>query len=121
MEINPLTAYCGLRCDSCPIYLASREINREKRSAMRIRIAKEINERYHMTLKPEDITDCDGCTTQSGRLYPGCSQCEIRKCAQRKECITCAHCSEYPCDHLRKFFVREPEAQKCLDEIRKSI
>jgi len=121
MEINKLTAYCGLTCDSCPIYLATRENDQEKRTKMRIEIAKSIDDRYHMTLKPVDITDCDGCTTQSGKLYPGCSQCEIRKCAQKKDCLTCAHCPEYPCDPLQKFFVTEPDAKSNLDHIRKCL
>ena len=121
MEINDLTAYCGLRCDSCPIYLASVESDSEKQSEMRVQIAGTINDRYHMTLKPEDITDCDGCRTPHGRLYFGCSQCEIRKCARRKDCLTCAHCTEYPCDSLQKFFITESSAQSRLDEIRRSL
>jgi hypothetical protein len=121
MEINPLTAYCGLRCDSCPIYLASIESDLKKQSEMRIQIARTINERYHMILRPEDITDCDGCRTPNGRLYFGCSQCEIRKCARAKDCFTCGHCSEYPCDHLQKFIITEPSTQDRLDEIRKNL
>ncbi|MCJ7813327.1 DUF3795 domain-containing protein [bacterium] len=121
MEINKLTAYCGLTCDSCPIYLATRENDQEKQKEMRIQIAEFASKYYGTILESGDITDCDGCTTRSGRLYSGCSQCEVRKCAQKKDCLTCAHCPEYPCDPLQKFFVAEPDAKSNLDHIRKCM
>lgn len=121
MEIDKLLAYCGLTCSSCPIYLATRETDKEKQARMRIEIAKFINEHYGMAIKPEDINDCDGCRILSDKLYSGCNQCEIRKCAQDRGCLTCAHCSEYPCDKLQTLFNSEPSAKVRLDELRKSL
>ena len=121
MEIKKLTAYCGLTCDSCPIYLATRESDQEKQTKMRIQIAEFASERYNTIFMPDDITDCDSCRTQSGRLYSGCSHCDIRKCAQEKGYLTCAHCSEYLCDQLQKFFVTDPSAKNHLDDIRSNI
>jgi hypothetical protein len=118
MEIPEQMAYCGLKCDGCPIYLATREADPEEQAKKRTQIAEFASEHYDMPLSPEDITDCDGCRTSSGRLFSGCRKCEIRKCARHGGCPTCAHCAEYPCDILQKFFLSDPGAKNCLDDIR---
>ena len=121
MEVPELMAYCGLKCDSCPIYLATRETDPQERARMKVGIAELACEHYKMDLKLEDITDCDGCRTPAGRLFSGCHRCEIRKCARERGHPTCAHCPEYPCDKLQKFFVTDPDAMRSLDEIRSSF
>ena len=118
MEVDKLLAYCGLECGGCQIYLATRETDKEKQAKMRVQIAEFINEEYDISIKPKDVTDCDGCRASSGRLYSGYSKYEIRKCAQEKDCLTCAHCIEYPCDKLQKFFITDPSAKSHLDDIR---
>ena len=119
--MSEIIAYCGLMCHTCPIYLSTREKNDEKKHKMRIEIAQEIKKIYGQDCKAEDVTDCDGCKTESGRLYSGCRQCEIRKCASQKNIENCAHCSEYACDRLDKLFNTEPQAKERLDEIRRGI
>ncbi len=121
MDIPQLMAYCGLRCDSCPIYLATRETDRQEQTKMRARIAEFAGEHYDMDLRPEDITDCDGCRTPAGRLFSGCRKCGIRKCARERGCLTCAHCSDYVCDTLQKFFATDPDAKRSLEDIRSSF
>ena len=116
MEIDDLVAYCGLTCRHCPIYLATQEADKEKQAAMRAQIAELIREHYGTA-----TTDCDGCKTPSGRLYTGCRTCEIRTCAREKGCITCAHCTEYPCGKLQRLFESDPSAKLHLDDIRKRI
>lgn len=111
-------AYCGLTCHSCPILLATLEGDKEKQAKMRILIAKTVRERYGTTTMPEDISDCDGCKANTGRLFSGYTGCKIRNCAQDKGCLTCAHCAEYPCDELKKFFMNEPQAKNNLDRIK---
>ena len=121
MGVDKLLACCGMKCDGCQIYLATRETDKEKQAKMRVQIAEFISEEYGISIKPKDVTDCDGCKTSTGRLYSGCRKCEIRKCAQEKECLTCAHCIEYPCDKLQKFFVADPTAKSHLGDIRSSM
>jgi hypothetical protein len=116
MENN--LSYCGLICITCPIYLATKEMNEEKRREMRIEIARQIKEHYGGTFKPEDVTDCDGCKGESGRLFSGSNKCEIRKCAKNKNIENCAHCSEYACGKLQEFFAKDPQAKETLDNIR---
>lgn len=111
-------AYCGLTCHSCAIYLATSEQDEEKRHKMRVDIAQQIKEHYGQKCKPEDVNDCDGCKAQTGRLYAGCKNCQIRKCASQRGVENCAHCDEYACEKLEKFFTTDPEARKRLEQIK---
>jgi hypothetical protein len=119
MEEN--IAYCGLPCHSCPIYLATREQDEEKRYKMRVDIAQQIKEHYNQECKPEDVNDCDGCKAEEERLYSGCRDCQIRKCASERGVENCAHCDEYTCEKLEEFFAKEPISRERLDEIKKSL
>jgi hypothetical protein len=114
-------AYCGLICGGCPIYQASREENADRQRQMRIEIARKINEIYQSQYKPEDVTDCDGCKAETGRLFTGCQKCEIRACAQKRKLESCGTCDDYACDRLEKMFQTDPEARTRLEGIRKII
>jgi hypothetical protein len=119
-----MTAYCGLNCSTCRIYLATREKDPEKQREMRKKIAHYMREHFDPKTRVEDITDCDGCTVNGGRLFSGCQKCEVRKCAGQKGLKNCAYCSEYACEKLKKIFESEdevPSAKSRLDEIRKSL
>jgi hypothetical protein len=119
-----MIAYCGLNCITCPIYLATREKNPEKQRQEREQIVIAIRKYLGEEKSVEDITDCDGCTTKSGRLYSDCRKCQIRKCAREKGLENCAYCSEYPCRKLSKFFDSEDKegvAKRRLDAIRARI
>ena len=119
MENN--LSYCGLICTTCPIYLATREMDEEKRRKMRIEIARQIEEHYGGTFKPEDVTDCDGCKAEGGRLFSGSGKCKIRKCAKKKDIENCAYCDEYSCQKLEELFAMDPQARKRLDKIRSKL
>ena len=116
-----MIAYCGLRCDTCSILLATRETDDEKRNKMRAEIARICKEHYGTELKLEDLTDCDGCKTEGGRLFSGCYKCQIRNCARKKGVENCAHCDEYVCEKLKEFFVKDTETKGRLEEIRSKL
>lgn len=120
-KMDDIIAYCGSPCHGCAIYLATREKNEEKRYKMRAEIAEQIKKLYGQECKPEDVTDCDGCKAETGRLFSGCKKCPIRNCASQKGVETCAHCDEYVCENLETFFNTEPDARKLLDEIRRRL
>jgi hypothetical protein len=114
-----MIAYCGLACDSCPIHLATLEKNTSKQAEMRILIAEQLSRIYGTAPKPGIITDCDGCTVNDGRLFTGCIDCEIRKCAIMRNLTNCAYCSDYPCSKLEKHYTFDPASRERLEEIRK--
>lgn len=112
-----MLAYCGLACDTCPIHRATLEPDAVKRRSMRAAIAREINDLYGMALGAEDIGDCDGCR-MGGRLFAGCLECEIRRCAIERGVESCAFCSVYPCETLERHLAIEPGARARLEELR---
>ena len=113
-----MLAYCGLICDSCPIYIATLESDQTRQLEMRESIAEQCNTLYGMNWHASDITDCDGCCADSGKIFSGCLNCEIRICARERNMESCAFCSNYPCDSLSKIFSDESDAKKRLEEIR---
>ena len=112
-----MIAYCGLLCDSCPIHLATIEEDKLLQRKMRASIAEQCFREYGMELEPEDITDCDGCSANTGRLFSGCLSCEIRKCAVGKNVESCAYCNDYICKKLKEHFLQDPDAQRRLEEL----
>jgi hypothetical protein len=114
-------SYCGLVCDTCPIYLATRVVDLKEQTRMRVEIARFCREQYGMKYEQADITDCDGCRVEGGRLFSGCRTCAIRKCAGDRGVENCAHCAEYVCGKLETFFASEPTAKTRLDEVKSRI
>ena len=119
--MTDMIAYCGLICQTCPIYLATRQESKDEQLRMRSEIVKQCAELYGLSYTLEDITDCDGCRTDGGRLFSGCKKCAIRKCAREKQLANCAYCPEYVCKQLELFFGKDRTAKKRLDEIKRSI
>lgn len=119
--MDNILSYCGLICQTCPIFTATKEEDLEKQASMRLEIARQCREHYGMNYGPEDITDCDGCRADSGRLFPACSSCKIRSCARQRAVENCAYCAEYICDHLQAFFATDPAAKTRLDGVRSGV
>ena len=114
-----MIAYCGLACESCMIHLATLELDQSQQQAMREVIAEQCSTIYGMNLQAKDITDCDGCRAKTGRLFSGCTQCNIRKCAISKNIDSCAFCVDYTCKELQEHFLLDPEASTRLETMRK--
>ena len=113
-------AYCGLICQTCQIYLATREPDKEKKYKMRADIAREITKHYGGETKSEDVGDCDGCKTEGGRLFSN-NDCPMRTCAIEKGIDNCAYCDDYTCEALEKLFTTDPGARERLDKIRSTL
>jgi hypothetical protein len=119
--LDEIIAYCGLPCHECPIYLATREVDKSKKEKMIDDIIHQCKEHYGIEYKITDITDCDGCNLGNGRLFKGCVDCKIRKCAITRGIKNCAYCEEYACDLLTEFFKTDPGAKLRLDKIRSHL
>jgi hypothetical protein len=111
--MEKMIAFCGLDCSECPTFLATRENNDEKRK----QVAEQWSKQYKADFKPEDI-NCDGCLSQTGRLFSHCSVCNIRSCGHEKKRENCASCNEYPCQKLESFFQIAPQGRINLDQLR---
>ncbi|PIP12705.1 MAG: hypothetical protein COT45_00565 [bacterium (Candidatus Stahlbacteria) CG08_land_8_20_14_0_20_40_26] len=109
-------AYCGIICSECPAFLATQKNDDNERK----KVAEMWSKQFNAEFKPEDI-NCDGCLSESERLFNYCRVCEIRKCGQEKGVKNCAYCDDYACETLNKFIDNVPEAKTTLEEIRKSL
>ncbi len=115
--MSPKLSYCGLSCETCPIYVAARESDRDKQTKMRSEIADMCTKHYGVSYQANDINDCDGCRA-GARLFFGCDDCHIRNCAIARNIETCAQCHEYACEELEAFFVKDPAARERLNQIK---
>lgn len=113
--MSDMLSFCGLACSECGAFLATREDDDEKRGE----VAALWSKLYGADIKPEDI-NCYGCLSEGEIVFSYCKVCEIRKCGTEKGLENCAHCEDYACEKLAKFFEMVPEAKKRLDKIRAS-
>lgn len=111
-----MMAYCGIRCDQCDTYIATKENDDSKRQEIAECWSKQFNAEF-----TADQMNCIGCKSEGGPLFFYCSACEIKKCAQQKDVPTCAHCDDYGCETLEQFFTISPENKHILEELRKSL
>jgi hypothetical protein len=119
--MDGLLAYCGIACAGCPVYWATVEADPVKKAKLRATIARVATEEHGMRMEAAEVPDCDGCTSESGRLFSTCSDCGVRACARERGLETCAYCSDYPCDRALEVFKVEPSAKTRLDVIRSSL
>jgi len=114
-KAEKIVAVCGLTCSECPAFIATQKND----DALRVETAAKWSKMFHSDIKPTDI-NCDGCPSDSQRLFSYCAVCEIRKCAREKKFATCAACPEYACAKLEKFLAQAPEARAALEKLRQA-
>lgn len=115
VSVPGTTGRCGLNCSSCQIFLATRETDPIVQRKMREEIAETIRSRYGKHISAEKVNDCDGCRSNGGRIFSGCLDCQIRKCAIERRVKSCAFCPDYACDKLQRFMFTEAVDQSAED------
>ncbi|NIT37353.1 MAG: DUF3795 domain-containing protein [candidate division Zixibacteria bacterium] len=111
-----LLGACGLACDACPAYVATRENDAEMIAA----IAARWSEEYGHHIKPEYVW-CEGCLTEAERKCGRARECDVRACALERGLPNCAHCDDYGCEVLAGHFEMAPEAKAALENIRANL
>ncbi len=111
-----MIAPCGLDCAECPGYQAT-QANDEAKIA---EVAKMWSKEFNTEIKPENVW-CDGCLADSERKCSHCAECDVRDCAVSKGVPNCAHCGDYGCETITKFFEFVPPAKEKLDAIRAGL
>jgi hypothetical protein len=112
-EKKKMIAKCGLTCSECPAYIATQNND----DALRAETAKKWSTMFKADIQPADI-NCDGCQSESRKLFSYCNTCEIRKCARERKLATCAGCPDYSCEKLDAFLANVPEARATLEGLR---
>lgn len=109
--MEKIIAYCGLICTDCPAYIATQADNR----AALEKVAAQWREEYNAPNITVESVVCDGCLTDDGRKCSHCFECDIRACALGRSVANCAHCQDYGCEKIEKFFGFVPDARATLD------
>lgn len=109
-----MIAYCGLDCEQCEAFIATRKND----DAMRAMVAEKWARQFGAPIKPEHI-NCTGCMSAGAKTYYCDQLCEVRKCAVQKSVGTCAGCSDFACPALEKILREAPQARKNLEALRK--
>lgn len=111
--LGRVVGYCGIVCSDCPVFVATQKGDDVERKRVAEIFAKEYGREYRL----EDI-NCDGCVSDSSRIFWYCNECEIRKCGRAKKVENCGFCVEYPCERLSELFGKYGVAKEVLDGIR---
>jgi hypothetical protein len=95
-------AYCGLFCESCGIYIATKKGDTDElgRLADMLKVSKE-------------EIPCEGC--RSSVLSPHCRNCEFRDCATNRQLANCEDCAEFPCAKLKEFQKQAPHRAELFE------
>ena len=109
-----MIAYCGLDCEKCDAYIATKNNDQ----ALREKTAKLWSELNNAPILPEHI-NCEGCRIDGIKTVYCDSLCQIRQCAMKKGVTTCGDCSEMEhCPTLGAVIANNPDALKNLKEKR---
>lgn len=108
-----IVAYCGIVCSDCAAYTATQAGDEE---ALK-QVVKQWKAEYDVLDLTVSMVLCDGCLTGEGRRCYHCADCEIRACGIERGVVNCAHCPDYACERLTKFFGFVPDARAVLDRV----
>lgn len=108
--MRKLIAYCGLDCEKCDAYLATKNND----NALREKTARHWSELNHVTILPEHI-NCEGCRADGVKTMFCQSLCDIRQCAIKKGVETCGACALMgKCERVGKIIGNNAAALKNL-------
>jgi hypothetical protein len=115
--MEKMIAYCGLICTDCPAYIATQAGDR----AALERVASQWREEFNAPNITVESVMCDGCLSTSERLCGHCYECDIRACGLERAVANCAHCTDYGCEKIERFFGFVPDARTTLDSVRAGL
>ena len=103
-------AYCGLDCETCEAYLATKNNDNE----LRAKVADKWSKLNNITITPEMI-NCNGCRIEGIKTVYCDKLCKIRQCAMNKKYETCGDCNEInTCKKVAMVTVNNADALKNL-------
>lgn len=104
--MNKLIALCGLNCEKCDAYIATRNNDH----ALREKTALLWSQLNNTTIHPEHI-NCDGCRMDGKKTIFCSTMCPIRQCALHKGVETCGDCPQLDsCDIISQIHRNNGEA-----------
>ncbi len=108
--MKKLIAYCGLDCEKCDAFIATKNNDQ----TLREKTAKLWSELNNADILPEHI-NCEGCRTNGVKTVYCDNLCGIRQCAMGKGFATCGDCTEMDsCPKLAMVTANNSQAVKNL-------
>lgn len=92
-----LTAYCGINCGTCPLYVATVNNNTSMKEDIRLKYEKI----YNRSIDIKEM-ECNGC--KSDKKFSLSRACNITPCNISKGIDTCSQCRSFKCDRIKKFY-----------------
>lgn len=115
MTNNQELGFCGVDCGKCPVFIATKSNDYNKRKE----VAEMLYKAHNVTLEPDQI-NCTGCyraTMEGTAIMAHCETCNIRPCAKEKNVTTCANCTEYACTKLTEKWAKIPNGQQAKENL----
>ena len=110
--MNQMIAICGLDCEKCDAYIATKNNDQ----TLREKTAKLWSELNNAPILPEHI-NCEGGRMDGKKTVYCDSLCAIRQCALKKGVTTCGDCPEIEqCPTVGVIFAHNLQARKNLME-----
>ncbi|MCG8618549.1 MAG: DUF3795 domain-containing protein [Desulfobacterales bacterium] len=106
-------SYCGLDCEACDAFVATRDNDNQ----LRTQVARRWSTLYNREVRPEDVY-CRGCKSEGTQGIYCQTICPIKPCCREKGFTTCAECGAFPCKDLKAVFDFCPEARERLERLR---
>lgn len=102
--------YCGIDCERCDVYLATKNGDEELRKK-----TAELWSKLNGTAILPEYLYCMGCRTAGVKTYYCSDMCKIRKCAAEKRHETCAECAAlHGCETVKPILEHDENAKKNL-------
>jgi len=98
-----LAAVCGLFCEACTLFIATRE------DPARL---KGLAARFQFS---EEAVKCYGC--RSAKRGPYCEKCKMFSCTAERGIDFCIECEDYPCSHLKQFQSKRPHRIELWEDL----
>ena len=98
-----LAAVCGLYCEACNLYIATKE------DPQRLKMMAEI---FQVS---EEEVKCYGCRAE--KRGPYCQTCKMYPCAMERGIDFCVQCADYPCEDLKRFQSEMPHRIELWDDL----
>ena len=98
-----LAAVCGLYCEACILFIATKE------DPARL---KELAARFQLS---EEAMKCYGC--RAAKRGPYCQTCKMFSCAAERGIEFCSECEDYPCNDLKQFQSERPHRIELWDDL----
>ena len=99
-----LAAVCGLYCEACTLFIATKEDpTRLKGLAARFQLS-------------EEAVKCYGC--RSAKRGPYCEKCKMFACAAERGIDFCVECKDYPCTDLKQFQSERPHRIELWEDLK---